>query len=778
MNLQQRTAKTLPQKGLSDTSELARMPHEEWLGAREDKLAVTFEHVGVGIVEIDQAGRLLRVNQKVCDLMGYEAADLLGRSVFNETSPPDVAQDLALFRRQIAGEIDRYTIEKRLVRKDGSCIWVEVTSSSVRDASGNFLYAVRVQHDISARKQTEQALARRSEEQAALFHFSERLQYATSLPDVYNAALDAILAALACQRASILLFDDSDVMRFIGWRGLSDGYRRAVEGHSPWSRDEGNPRPVYFEDVGKSDISDALKEAIAQERIAAVAFIPILISGRLAGKFMAYYDRPHPFEEPELDVALTLARQLGFGIARLRAEEARRAAEEQAQQLASIVESSDDAIVSKDLNGIIRTWNSGAERLFGYSAGEVIDKPVTILFPPGREDEEPGILARIRNGERIHHYETVRRRKDGTLLDISLTVSPVRNGSGSIVGASKIARDITDRKAAERKLRESEQRLSELLAAIPAAVYTTDAQGKITYFNPAAVEFSGRTPELGSDEWCVTWKLFMPDGTPLPHDQCPMAVALKEGRAVRGAEAVAERPDGTRVPFIPFPTPLRDSSGNVVGAINMLVDISERRQAETQQRLLLDELNHRTKNNMQMLQSLLFAAARTAHSDEARKVLNEASARIAAMAAAQRVLYGRSDASRFAAEEFLPAVCETIRQLLPSGARIDCGAARGVLSNDVAMPLALILNELLTNAVKHGVKDDASRAVRVNLAGGEGGRLVLCVEDDGEGFDLEAVRRTSSGLQLVLGLARQLRGTLSVTKNPSRACVDFPAAKI
>jgi PAS domain S-box-containing protein len=492
---------------------------------------------------------------------------------------------------------------------------------------------------------------------------------------------------------------------------------------------------------------------------------------------MAYYDRAHLFAEPEIDVALTLARQLGFGIARLRTEQARCAAEERAQQLVSIVESSDDAIISKDLDGIIRTWNSGAERLFGYSAGEAIGKPVIILFPPGREDEEPEILARIRRGERIDHYETVRRRKDGSLLEISLTVSPVRDGEGRIVGASKIARDITDRKEAERKLRESEQRLTELLAAIPAAIYTTDAQGKITYFNQAAVEFSGRTPELGSDEWCVTWKLFMPDGTPLPHDQCPMAVALREGCAVRGAEAVAERPDGTRVPFIPFPTPLRDSSGKVTGAINMLVDISERRQAETQQRLLLDELNHRTKNNMQMLQSLLFSAARTAHSEEARKVLNEASARIAAMAAAQRVLYGRSDASRFAAEEFLPAVCETIRQLLPPETRIECGTAHGVLSNGVAMPLALILNELLTNAVKHGIKDHAREGVRVSLTG-EGGRLALCVEDDGEGFDLEEVRKTSSGLQLVLGLARQLHGTLVVTKSPSRACLDFPAAKI
>ena len=115
-------------------------------------------------------------------------------------------------------------------------------------------------------------------------------------------------------------------------------------------------------------------------------------------------------------------------------------------QLASIVESSDDAIVSKDLNGVITSWNRGAERLFGYTADEIVGKPVTILIPADRHDEEPEILGRIRRGERIDHYETVRRRKDGSLVDISLTVSPVKDAFGRIVGASKIARDITERK--------------------------------------------------------------------------------------------------------------------------------------------------------------------------------------------------------------------------------------------------------------------------------------------------------------------------------------------
>ena len=136
--------------------------------------------------------------------------------------------------------------------------------------------------------------------------------------------------------------------------------------------------------------------------------------------------------------------------------------------LAAIVESSDDAIVSKSLQGIITSWNQGAQRLFGYSADEVIGKPVTILIPTDRLDEEPAILARLQAGERVDHFETIRRRKDGTLLDISLTVSPIRNTQGKIVGASKIARDVTERKRhAEQQsllLREMHHRVKNLFA--------------------------------------------------------------------------------------------------------------------------------------------------------------------------------------------------------------------------------------------------------------------------------------------------------------------------
>jgi PAS domain S-box-containing protein len=155
----------------------------------------------------------------------------------------------------------------------------------------------------------------------------------------------------------------------------------------------------------------------------------------------------------------------------------RKRADAHAERLASIVESSDDAIVSKDLDGIITSWNRGAERLFGYLADEVIGKSVTILIPADRVDEEPKILDRIRQGERVDHYDTVRRRKDGSLIDISLTVSPLKDADGRVIGASKIARDITERKRAQEQqkllVREMKHRIKNSLATVQAIATQT-----------------------------------------------------------------------------------------------------------------------------------------------------------------------------------------------------------------------------------------------------------------------------------------------------------------
>ncbi|HXC26740.1 MAG TPA: PAS domain-containing protein [Stellaceae bacterium] len=184
------------------------------------------------------------------------------------------------------------------------------------------------------------------------------------------------------------------------------------------------------------------------------------------------------------------------------------------------------------------------------------------------------------------------------LLSASRFVLPGNPGNMLLLAM----RDVTAQRHAEDELRDRERRIRELINALPAAVYTTDAKGRVTFYNEAAVEFAGRQPALGTDEWCICSRLFWPDGRPMPHDESPMAVALKEHRPVRGSEAIAERPDGTRVTFVPYPTPLHDSSGNLIGAVNMLVDITERKKAEEVVRRLAETLEERVAQRTRRLE--------------------------------------------------------------------------------------------------------------------------------------------------------------------------------
>src|SRR5712692_6460381 len=177
-------------------------------------------------------------------------------------------------------------------------------------------------------------------------------------------------------------------------------------------------------------------------------------------------------------------------------------------------------------------------------------------------------------------------------------------------------------------------RFSALLEALPTAVYTTDAAGRITFYNQAAVELWGCRPELGKSEWCGSWRLYWPDGTPMRHDECPMAVALKENRAVRGAEAIAERPDGSRVPFTPYPTPLRDPSGALVGAVNMLVDITHRKQSEERVMMLAGEVVHRANNLLAVVQ----AAVRLTDAETVEELKEAIHGRIQALGHAHALL--------------------------------------------------------------------------------------------------------------------------------------------
>jgi len=229
-------------------------------------------------------------------------------------------------------------LEVMAERPDGKRVWFTPYPRPMFDADGRIMGGINMLVDITERKRFENALAGGARRQRALFELADRLHRAASLEDVYSAALDALVGALQCDRASILLCDQASVMRFASWRGLSEAYRKAVEGHSPWAIDESDPQPVWISDIAHADLPQALKATVRTEGIAALAFIPLVSNGKLVGKFMTYFNSPHSFSDEELALSLTFARQLAFAIDRKRSEEALRQSEDRFRKLSETLD--------------------------------------------------------------------------------------------------------------------------------------------------------------------------------------------------------------------------------------------------------------------------------------------------------------------------------------------------------------------------------------------------------------------------------------------------------
>lgn len=432
------------------------------------------------------------------------------------------------------------------------------------------------------------------------------------------------------------------------------------------------------------------------------------------------------------------------------------------------------AIYACDASGRLRWFNHRAAELWGREPrigdeSELFCGSFKLFHLDGRliSRAESPMAHVLKTGTPLHGKEATIEKPDGSRVTAMVHIDPIKDEGGNVIGAINCFHDITERKRSEDKLRESERQFRELLEALPAAIYTTDAAGRITFYNQAAVDLSGRRPELGSDQWCVSWRLYSPDGTPLPHDECPMAVALKEGRPIRDAEAIAERPDGSRVPFIPYPTPLRDAAGAVVGAVNMLVDISERKTAETRQKLLIDELNHRVKNTLATVQSLVQQTSRGSGSPQSFRERLEG--RLMALSHAHDQLSRRNwehaDLGYIAGAGLAPYRSETVDNVTLTGGSVD-------LDPRTALTLAMIFHELATNAAKYGALSQP------------GGRLDVAwdVEADALASKLRVSWRESGGPKVVAPSRRGF-GTLLVERGTEielngSARLDFAPAGV
>jgi len=273
-----------------------------------------YDFAPIGYVSFDRSGRIAEVNLATAKLLGRSRDLLVGRpfALFVAREDSQVFFDHLLRCRSLQGQVES---ELRLKNAYGETVVAHLSSTPTASTlrQGTLLYQTAIV-DLTQRRRTE-------EQQEALYQFVQRQSVAGSLRDIYDAALEAILSTMRCDRASILLFDHRDLMRFVAWRGLSETYRKAVEGHSPWKPDAVDPQPVCIQDVDLAELAPPLKKTLKAEGIGAVAFIPIMAKGKLIGKFMAYYDRPHVFTEKETSLAISIARQLTLGLDRRRAED-------------------------------------------------------------------------------------------------------------------------------------------------------------------------------------------------------------------------------------------------------------------------------------------------------------------------------------------------------------------------------------------------------------------------------------------------------------------------
>lgn len=434
-------------------AELATV-RQELHAAREkqrqgDETFRRFSDSGVmGIALFDLSGPFVFANDALLKMIGCPAEEMAaGRVTWDQLTPPEERRRQALALEELKSSGHSAPHELELVRRDGTRFWGLFTGVLMGDQT-----AVAFLLDITERKRAEQALT------------AERERLRVTLCSIG----DAVIVTDAGGQPTFL---NPVAETLTGWPQAETGGKLLDEVFRIVN--EETRRPV------ESPVTRVLREGT----VVGLANHTLLIARD--GTERAIDDSAAPIRD---DAGRTAGVVLVF-----RDVTERRRAEEVRARLAAIVESSDLAIFSKDMEGIVTSWNRAAERLYGYSAAEMVGGPITRIIPADHPEEFPALMERLRRGEAIEHYETERIRKNGERIDVLINLSPVRNHSGQITGAAVIARDITQTKQVARALRESEQRFRQLfetsravMDTVAEGLYTVDAQGLVTYVNPTA----------------------------------------------------------------------------------------------------------------------------------------------------------------------------------------------------------------------------------------------------------------------------------------------------
>src|SRR5262245_8781515 len=440
-------------------------------------------------------------------------------------------------------------------------------------------------------------------------------------------------------------------------------------------------------------------------------------------------------------------------------------------RLAAIVDGSDDAIISKNLDGVISAWNPAAERIFGYAEAEAVGEPITFIIPADLHDEEKDILRRVRLGERIERYETRRVTKDGRILDVSLTISPLKDAAGAIVGASKILRDVTESKRARAALRESEERFRLIANTAPVIIWMSDVTKGCSYVNQTWLDLTGQSFDavLGKG-W--TDRIY-PSDIASCFDIYARAFDRRDPFQI---EFRLRRRDGEYRWIVSNGVPRYYGDGSFAGYIGSALDITERRLATDalatiQQRLfdaqeeerahIARELHDDVMQRLAVMSISLGELARDTPSPvEVRRKIDEAREEVVTLANDVQALSHRLHPSRLECLGIAAASAALCREISNQRGLDISFIAESIpdgLPTRIAVAVYRVLQEALQNAIKHG----GAARIDASLRGSDD-RIELTVRDFGTGFDVSATNGSGLGLTSMKERLKAVHGRLTI----------------
>jgi PAS domain S-box-containing protein len=528
------------------------------------------------ITVIDPAGTIV-YGSPAWRTLGWDPDELAGRAVLDLLHADDRAPAADAIGVVLGGDsVEGITV--RLRARSGDWVWYESSGEPLAGTAGEVAYIVATARDVSEREE----LRRRVSEVDALYRVAEAISRATSLDELLVDAIDILLAATEADRGSVRLYDDGQVMRFRAWRGLSQGYREATEGHPPWTPDAVGPEPVLVPDIGAADLPEEIERAVRQEGLGALAFIPLVHGGRLLGTFTLYRDEPHAWSDAEVLLCRNVANHLASATVRTEAQEGLRASSD---RLATIMRTVDEGLVMQSQSGKVVYVNDAAARFVGFATTdeflnasstdildqfEILDEERRPLSP----EDLPG--RRALGGETSERVICYRILATGEERWSVVRANPVYDADGSVALAVSVIRDTTAAMRAEESARQSAALIEGVFQTVPVGLAFWDTDFRYVRVNAAleqmyglpASELLGRTlfelrPEYGSDLMPVIEEV------------------LKTGKPVLDLELAGERSDepGVRRVWVTSFFPVRDETGQLLGVGCSTSDVTAERNA-------------------------------------------------------------------------------------------------------------------------------------------------------------------------------------------------------